>query len=546
MVIDKSLSIDGASADAKTTGEFINRIYTKNIDTDLVINATFEYGGYVSIANYLEPEETNNYIRLRTNICVSANKVHIYSNNGYSFAYSIFDLNGNRLIHAADADTTDITYTNTNIYTIRIVIKHTDDSRISITEGYHAIVIIIDDVPISISGVLNKINSVDNNVSINRSSIDNIENYLYGKNYTNYSEWVQGGYGAIMNFEDPQMNSVYTRIRTEFNIDNKRQSILYSNNPDYQHIYVFFDEYNKIVKYNKTWSNDNNIIIPYNVKSIRLSIKRIDDSAITANDYKNSKIYIKESSMFSNTPINLKVMTYNIGEYSYGINPYYLSENYDEKLNNYKKFFMNQNCDLIGFQEQGTYLDENHTVSANDTIFNYLYPYNNDESNWTCIKSKYKLKDNGYGIFSASNRKYVYSTLIINDKEIFIMCVHLSPNPGQEQDEKRAAEIAEILSLVSSKDYFIIFGDFNAQTPELFNNFINAGYKIANGGYLPFEWTYSFNKTDFSNNNPSSSIRYFDNIITSSNIIINDSYKVNTYNDLSSDHIPFVAYLTIN
>jgi hypothetical protein len=425
------------------------------------------------------------------------------------------------------------------------VIKHIDNSSILISEGYHAITIIINDIPISISGILDKINFVNDNIYSNELSIYGLKEYLYGKVYTDYSEWVQGGYGSIGNFENPDRNTSPIRIRTELNIDNKKLLILYSDNFDYQYIYAFFDEYDRVIKYTGVWSNGN-INIPYNTKFIRLSIRKPDDSKITINDYKNSGIYIKESGVFYNEQIKLKVMTYNIGEYSYGVSPYYLSDNYDEKLNNYKKFFMTQNCDLIGFQEQGTYLDENHTVLANDMLFDYLYPYNNDAPNWTCIKSKYKLGGNGYGIFSASNRKYVFSTLIIGKKEIFIMCVHLTPNPGQEQDEKRDAEIAEILSLVSSKDYFIIFGDFNAQTPELFNNFINAGYKIANGGYLPFEWTYSFNKTDFSNNNPSSSIRYFDNIITSSNIIINDSYKVNTYNDLSSDHIPFIADLIIN
>lgn len=429
------------------------------------------------------------------------------------------------------------------------MIKHIDNSSILISEGYHAITIIINDTPISISGILDKINDkinfVNDNIYSNELSIYGLKEYLYGKVHTDYSEWVQGGYAFIGNFENPDRNTSPIRIRTELNIDSKKLLILYSDNFDYQYIYAFFDEYDRVIKYTGVWSNGN-INIPYNTKFIRLSIRKPDDSKITINDYKNSGIYIKESGVFYNEQIKLKVMTYNIGEYSYGVSPYYLSANYDEKLNNYKKFFMTQNCDLIGFQEQGTYIDENHTVLANDILFDYLYPYNNDAPNWTCIKSKYKLGGSGYGIFSASNRKYVFSTLIIGKKEIFIMCVHLTPNPGQEQDEKRDAEIAEILSLVSSKDYFIIFGDFNAQTPELFNNFINAGYKIANGGYLPFEWTYSFNKTDFSNNNPSSSIRYFDNIITSSNIIINDSYKVNTYNDLSSDHIPFVAYLTIN
>ena len=127
-----------------------------------------------------------------------------------------------------------------------------------------------------------------------------------------------------------------------------------------------------------------------------------------------------------------------------------------------------------------------------------------------------------------------------------MLCVHTTPNPGATQDELRAQEIAEMISLVNDKDYFIIFGDFNAQTTALYDPFINAGYHLANGGYLPFEWTYSYDPVDFSTDTPGTGIRYFDNIITSNNIIIDYSERLNVYTDLSSDHIPFIAYLTVN
>ena len=79
----------------------------------------------------------------------------------------------------------------------------------------------------------------------------------------------------------------------------------------------------------------------------------------------------------------------------------------------------------------------------------------------------------------------------------------------------------------------------------LYKIFTDANYKLANGGYLPIEWTYSFVPADFDTDTPSDRIRYFDNIIVSNNIIIENSTRLNVYHDLSSDHIPFIADLLI-
>ncbi len=249
----------------------------------------------------------------------------------------------------------------------------------------------------------------------------------------------------------------------------------------------------------------------------------------------------------ANVPFKLKVMTYNIGRYSYGVSPYYLNTDYDTKVANYKKFFAEQKCDVIGIQENNIYLDalSSGSVTAN-SLYSYLYPWFADEGNGVSLKSKFPMYNQGTGTFTASSRTYVYGTLDVNGREIFIMSVHLTPNAGESQDTLRAQERAEILSIVADKEYFIVFGDYNAQSTSDYDDFVNAGCHIANGGYLPFEWTYSYTPEDFSAETPSANIRYLDNIVTSKNIIIDFSERLNVYADLSSDHIPFVAHLTIN
>ena len=249
----------------------------------------------------------------------------------------------------------------------------------------------------------------------------------------------------------------------------------------------------------------------------------------------------------ANGQTKLKVMTYNIGRYSYGVSPYYISSDYDEKVANYKKFFAEQRCDIIGIEENNIFLDAVSGGShPTNEVFTYLYPYFADEGNGVSLKSKYPMYGQGMDQFTASSRAYVYGTINVDGKEIFLLTVHLTPNAGSTQDELRSQEVAEILDLIKEKEYFIIFGDFNAQTTSFYDAFLNAGCKIANGGYLPFEWTYSFAPDDYSADTPSTNIRYFDNIVTSKNITIDFSQRLNVYADLSSDHIPFVAWLTLN
>ena len=138
--------------------------------------------------------------------------------------------------------------------------------------------------------------------------------------------------------------------------------------------------------------------------------------------------------------------------------------------------------------------------------------------------------------------------LFLQYKQIYLLNVHLSPGHDAAAKAKRATEIQDVLDLVDGKEYFIIFGDFNPEPDEyetLFANFTSEGYNIANNGFFGDFWTWSTNSGDFSSDTPSGTTYVIDNIITSSNIRINYVEKVNTYADLTSDHIPLVAGLCV-
>ena len=376
--------------------------------------------------------------------------------------------------------------------------------------------------------------------------INNIKSVVNNARYTiGGSSWVQGGYATMSNYITPGEYVSATRIRNEITLTSPELISIKLYNSGYKINGAAFNSNNELIWVSGDWKTKN-IIIP-SVKTLRLIVAKTEDTTISPDEYINTEIEIKIGDS-PKLPIKLKVMTYNIGRFSYGASPYYLNANFNEKLANYKKFFAEQQADIIGLQEYNLYLDTATDTGSYDTgkyIFDYLYPYSHNTNGGPTIKSKYPLNYFGSIRYQAGEQGCKYSVISIGNKSLFIGSTHLAANPGTEQDEIRASERAELISLMNKFDYVICCGDFNSFHTNDYNDFVNSGYKIANGGYLPYEWTCSTNPADFSEDTLPSDARYLDNIVVSSNIIIDYSEKLNVYSDLSSDHIPFVAYLTL-
>lgn len=371
----------------------------------------------------------------------------------------------------------------------------------------------------------------------------------------NVSVWEQGGYGAIANYASPNPNASSIRIRTEVTL---KQGSYYINVDSTKNAYVWaaFDANGNTIGSNAGWqTGKKSFTVSTETGLLRIALKNSDDSAIVPSDFLTSSLAVAEDGNIVflsdlkkyisepiDTPIKLKVMSYNIGRFSYGVSPYYLSENYEEKLANYRAFFSEQMADIIGLQECNTYLDTDAATggnaSVNSNIFDYLYPYHHDLNGFTCLKSKYQIQDTGTGTLTAGGRQYVYGYITLSGKTIFVMSVHLTPNAGEELEAKRTQERAQVISILAQHEYAICFGDFNAQAGTDFSDFTNAGYKISNGGYLPIVNTYG-GRTVFAEKLP------MDNIVVTPNIIIDNSERLMVFDKLSSDHVPIVAYLTI-
>ena len=272
----------------------------------------------------------------------------------------------------------------------------------------------------------------------------------------------------------------------------------------------------------------NSMIFPYEAYNTRLEIK-----------------YCGENTR----PFNLKVMTYNLGRYSYGSEPWGLNDNnYDEKLTNYRRFFGKEKCDIVCLQEWDRVIKYGSPDIESDTVlFSHWYDYNQNSGNWTAIKSKYWMQNDNLKQLT-DGRYYSEGNITVGDKCIYVLDVHLSPGFDETGVNTRYAEVTEVLGLVEDKERFIICGDFNPNPDEyhsMYQRFIDAGYNVANGGFFGDFWTWTTNRADFDSDTPTGTLYYVDNIITSANIDIISAERVNVYDQLSSDHIPIIAELSV-
>lgn len=249
----------------------------------------------------------------------------------------------------------------------------------------------------------------------------------------------------------------------------------------------------------------------------------------------------------------INVMTYNIGHFGYGVSTGIPDNVYDEKLINYRRFFAEQNCDIVGMQEFTTSISQDGSKNANDELFDYLYPnsYSWSMSNWECFKTKIPVDWREINKLPTTERYYISEYITINGKVVYLINVHLTPGTSAEHVQKRIDEANDILDILADKERFIMFGDFNPEPGEedsLFKIFSDAGYNLANCGWFGKFLTWSSNRADLDTDDPPTGERlyYIDNIITSSNITIENVERLTVFSKLSSDHIPIRARLRID
>ena len=244
----------------------------------------------------------------------------------------------------------------------------------------------------------------------------------------------------------------------------------------------------------------------------------------------------------------VKVMSYNIGGFNYGVTPTGIADaDYNAKIVKYRQFFGDTKADIVGIQELPLYAKRTGSNETESTtaLFNNWYSYKQTNMPYMGLFSNIPISNQGFSTFT-TGKTYDYFTVKIGDFSVYILNVHLTPDNATS----RSTEIGEILALVADKEYFIITGDFNLNPVDeqatQYKRFTDEGYQLANTGWFGNWWTWSSDQTDFSNyDNPSGTVWYIDNIIISSNLHFKNVYCPNVYAQLTSDHIPCVAEISL-
>ena len=261
---------------------------------------------------------------------------------------------------------------------------------------------------------------------------------------------------------------------------------------------------------------------------------------LIATDIAFSRLFLERRYIPSNI---LKVATYNVGGYHYGTGYGIPNAEYNEKLIGWRRTIAKINADVLGMQEYDTRMDEANTIWSDDVLWNHFYGYEETTGSQTALKSKPIFSYHYIGTLS-TGRYYCYGYIA----GIFIISVHLTVGAGDAS--VRLTEAQEIINIVSPHNKFIIMGDFNPEVGEediLYKKFTDAGMKLCNCGFFGKYYTWSSNRDDFNDyENPTGTLWYVDNIIVSNNIDILNAYPMpEAYRMASSDHIPFIAELKV-
>lgn len=270
---------------------------------------------------------------------------------------------------------------------------------------------------------------------------------------------------------------------------------------------------------------------------------------------KISVIEVEESQIETIQRNSIQVGANNIGEFEYGDTTY----TNEEYKTHWKTMLEEKSYDMFFFEDcVPTYLDSTpieEVLGGKEEHFNGIDSFGSYFHSSTKEKPLYEsMVILPHTIRGKSTRRYfayknVYS---INNKLVAFYAVHLvaethitvtdSQGNYYLSQRLRQEQFAALMEDVKKYDESCILGDFNTQTIQEYDSFLEAGYQIANGSeafqtrntLIRGEKELAEGKKDI----PA------DNIVVTSGIKIN-SFEVLDQYHLNTDHFPVYAELTI-
>ena len=260
--------------------------------------------------------------------------------------------------------------------------------------------------------------------------------------------------------------------------------------------------------------------------------------------------------VYQKTPINLKIMTYNVGGWRIGSGTN-VPADYDAQYYALQNVIIgNQDADILCLQEYWDAFSPNRTAQS---LLSQYYPYiHTEQGNTTywghAICSKYPIVSYIRHTYTNDTARY-YDTAVVNvdGRMISVINTHL----GLTTDV-RVVQAQELRSYIATLDEFILCGDFNTtyamgtsgeeseEYTTVWLPFIQAGCHLANcsdeNGFHGTYWNYE-----------RLIWRNLDNIVVSADSTIDavwtDQTKVTNPvtadPDWRRDHIPLIAEVTI-
>lgn len=267
-----------------------------------------------------------------------------------------------------------------------------------------------------------------------------------------------------------------------------------------------------------------------------------------------------ESSQGANTGDKVRIMSYNVAHYNYDTS-LYIS---DDKVLNFRQMIAKANVDYVCTQEDAANIDgDTGSKPSVDYVFNPVLPFTVSGGSETMIHSRFLQSTEAHHALCFATRRWLdYATFDYGAKKLLIVTAHFYPGSETEAITNRAVEVSELFKWISGEvdlqeykttddgawihvpthTHCIICIDGNTETTAdkntLQSEATNANFLMGNGGR--FGWF----KTAY--NNGTGARSSIDNVIVSSNIIINDiSVLWDWFERLYSDHAPVVADVTL-
>ncbi len=278
-----------------------------------------------------------------------------------------------------------------------------------------------------------------------------------------------------------------------------------------------------------------------------LLAKASDNTVLT-----NSDVLVSSSA--ANVGTNITVMSYNVANYNDDTTTYIS----DAKRTNFRKMLSQINPDFIGLQEAKEYIDGSNAHNAMDYIYRPMFPSHIIGSGGS-ILAKQGAPDTYDNMAFSNGRNLLFGRYAIGSKKLIMITAHPVAGTDSSAVSARLTQYTELIQFANREiqltsadgrrtkycpewDYCIICADCNSITDDDKTNLKSlasgGGFTMANGGWLGWLETAR---------NTSGSIVYsIDNILCSSNIIINSiTAHKGLYADLYSDHYPLSAEVTL-